>query len=128
MSFESLWNEIDKFDLDRNRINLSPSDLAKSIVIESVELLEHFQWDDTLRNRWNRIESKNMEDIWKEMWDIVSYIFKFCREMNIDIAKVTSDKIKENEKKYPIDYKKSETDDLDHEEYLKIKKTYRSKK
>jgi hypothetical protein len=51
MSFQELGKKIDKFDSDRKWIGLDPSDLAKSIMIEGAELLEHFQWDNSLKNR-----------------------------------------------------------------------------
>jgi hypothetical protein len=70
-----------------------------------------------------------MKEIQKEVGDILSYLFKFCREMDIDMVKATLENIKRNEKKYPIDYRNSATDDdLNQEEYLKIKKRHRTTK
>ncbi|MEI8253482.1 MAG: hypothetical protein WCG25_07250 [bacterium] len=51
MSFKELSEKLNKFNEDRNWINLDPEDLAKSIVLESAELLEHFQRDNTLKKR-----------------------------------------------------------------------------
>ena len=74
--------------------------------MEGAELLEHFQWDVTLRNRKDKPLKKDQEEIEKEVADILTYLIKFCREMKIDIVKATMKKIEKLEKKYPVDYKK----------------------
>lgn len=51
LSFKELAEKMDKFDTDRKRTNLNPEDLAKSIILEGAEPLEHFQWDATLKKR-----------------------------------------------------------------------------
>lgn len=107
ISFKELAEKMDKFDSDRKRTNLSPEDLAKSIMLEGAELLEHFQWDVTLKNRGDKPMEKDKEEIEKEVADILIYLMKFCREMKIDIVEVTLKKIEKLEKKYPIDYKKN---------------------
>lgn len=44
---EELKKEIIKFQAERDWKQFhTPENLAKSIVIESAELLEHFQWDN----------------------------------------------------------------------------------
>lgn len=107
VSFKELAEKMDKFDSDRKRTNLSPEDLAKSIMLEGAELLEHFQWDMTLKNRGDIPMKKDKEEIEKEVADILIYLMKFCREMKIDIVEATLKKIEKLEKKYPVDYKKN---------------------
>lgn len=121
MTFQELADQLDQFDIDRKWIGMDPSDLAKSIMLECAELLEHFQWDNTLKNRGNKIPEKNIDDINYEVADILIYLMKFCREMNIDIVDATIKKLDKVGKKYPVDYKKNGG----HEAYLKIKKEYR---
>jgi len=122
MSFKELSEKLNKFNEDRNWINLDPEDLAKSIVLESAELLEHFQRDNTLKKRWDKLPEKNIEEISHEVWDIVNYLMRFCHEMNIDIVDATLKKLEKVGKKYPVWYKQNWW----HEEYLKIKKSYRT--
>ncbi len=124
VSFRKLAEKMDNFDSARQWTNLSPEDLAKSIILEGAELLEHFQWDVTLRNRKDTPLKKDQEEIEKEVADILIYLMKFCREMKIDIVKATMKKIEKLEKKYPVDYRKW----WGHEEYIKIKKAYRQSK
>lgn len=118
MTFQELSILLDEFDKERQWINLDPSDLAKSIMLEWAELLEHFQRDVTLTNKWKKIPEKNKEAIKYEVADILIYLMKFCREMNIDIVQSTIEKLDKIAKKYPSDYNKKWW----HEEYLKIKK------
>lgn len=46
-----------------------------------------------------------MEEINNEVADILIYLMKFCREMDIDIVDATMKKIDKVGKKYPVDYK-----------------------
>ncbi|MEI6288785.1 MAG: MazG-like family protein [bacterium] len=124
MTFQELAIKLDEFDSDRKWIGLDPSDLAKSIILEGAELLEHFQWDNTLNNKGDKIPEKNLDDIKHEVADILIYLMKFCREMDIDIVEATIKKLDKVGKKYPANYK----DDDDHGEYLRIKQEHRANK
>lgn len=124
MTFQELAEKLDQFDSDRKWRDLDPSDLAKSIMLEGAELLEHFQWDNTLKNRGNKTPRKNIDDIRHEVADILIYLMKFCREMNIDIVDATNKKLDKVGKKYPANYKENGG----YEEYLRIKKEHRTTK
>jgi NTP pyrophosphatase (non-canonical NTP hydrolase) len=75
----------------------SPKNLACSISIEANELLELFQWADTC---------KNTERLRDEIADIAIYLLYICHDLNIDLRHIIQNKIKQNEKKYPIDRSK----------------------
>lgn len=124
MTFQEMADKLDQFDMDRKRTGMAPSDLAKSIILESAELLEFYQRDDTLKNRDGKTRDKNSEDIENEVADILIYLMKFCREANIDIVKATLKKLEKVGKKYPVDYKEK----WGHDEYLRIKQEYRNNK
>ena len=128
MSFKELAEKLDTFDQERRWVNLSPEDLAKSIMIEGAELLEHFQWDTTLKNKWNTPLEKNREEMSYEAADILIYLMNFCRETQIDIIDVTLKKLEKLQKKYPVGYNDTKDNKPNHEAYLKIKKTYRETK
>jgi NTP pyrophosphatase (non-canonical NTP hydrolase) len=87
-------------------------------------LLEHFQWDNTLKNRGSKIPEKDSTEMQHEVGDILIYLMKFCRETGIDIVDATIKKLDKIGKKYPVDYKKNGG----HEEYLRIKKEHRAGK
>ena len=50
---------------------------------------------DVLKNKKDKIES--------EVADIMNYLILFAHECDIDIEKVTMDKIKVSNEKYPVD-------------------------
>ena len=63
-----LIQRIDKFNKDRDWDQFhSPSNLAKSISIESAELLECFQWSD---------DNFDKEQLLEELADVMNYCFQ----------------------------------------------------
>ncbi len=75
--------------------------LSKSIVLEAAELLENFQWSSS---------NFNVENIKEELADIMTYSLLMCDYYGFDVKEIIIEKMKKNEKKYPIDksYGKSE--------------------
>ncbi|OGD71738.1 hypothetical protein A3A84_03230 [Candidatus Collierbacteria bacterium RIFCSPLOWO2_01_FULL_50_23] len=78
-----------------------PEDLSKSIVLESAELLEHFQWDASAKKLKSKKKPKDMQEIEFEVADIFWYLIIFCKVMKIDLVKALEKKMKHNEEKYP---------------------------
>jgi len=70
----------------------TPDNLAKSISIESNELLENFQWGN---------QNADINNIKEEVADIFGYLLLLCEELDIDILEVTNKKIEKNNEKYP---------------------------
>lgn len=90
-----LLKRIDKFNKDRDWDKFhSPSNLAKSISIESGELLECFQWND---------KEYNENNVKEELADILNYCLQLCLVLNIDPIVIINDKMDITEKKYPVD-------------------------
>lgn len=73
----------------------NPKDLALAINIESAELLELFLW--------KKAEEANIEKVKEELADIFSFAFLLAEKYGFDLTDIVLDKIKANEKKYPID-------------------------
>lgn len=71
----------------------TPENLAKSIMIEAAELLEHFQWD----NRFNK------EEVADELADVMVYCLHMADSIGMDIVDIMHNKMDKNEVKYPID-------------------------
>ncbi len=71
----------------------SPANLAKSIVIESAELLECFQWNDDF----------DKEKVCEELADVVNYSILLADKLGVDLEEITMKKIEENAKKYPVE-------------------------
>ncbi len=78
----------------------NPKDLAISISLEAAELLEIFQWSgsDTGAD-----SEKKVEKIKEELADVLIYALLMGNDLGLDILEIVSEKIKENEKKYPAD-------------------------
>lgn len=94
MKYEELIEKIRKFNADRDWDQFhSPSNLAKSIAIESGELLECFQWNDDFK----------LEDVTDEMADIFVYLLDLANKLDIDLLEVTNKKMNKNIEKYPIE-------------------------
>lgn len=93
--FEELKNRIQKFNDDRdwNQFH-TPSNLAKSIAIESGELLECFQWSD---------KEFNLEEVKEELADVMNYCIQMSQVLNIDLLQIINDKMDKNEAKYPVE-------------------------
>ncbi|NLA71540.1 MAG: nucleotide pyrophosphohydrolase [Clostridiaceae bacterium] len=90
----SIEERIIKFSSDRDWDQFhSPSNLAKSIVIEAAELLENFQWDD------QRFDLQNVSE---ELADVMIYCCQLANKLDLNIEKIMNDKLDLNEEKYPI--------------------------
>lgn len=118
MSFKAVAKKIDDFDRAREWwYDLQAADLAKSIIIESAELLEHFQWDMGKVAQWKMLK-KDEQAIADEVADIFIYLFKFCRQMWISPEDAILNKLEKTDKKYPVWYNKTSS-------YDEIKKAHR---
>lgn len=72
----------------------TPENLAKSIVLESAELLENFQWQNN---------NENIDNIKDELADILTYCFFMCDHYQLDVKTIVLDKLKKNAEKYPVE-------------------------
>lgn len=88
-------DRIRKFTSDRDWDKFhSPSNLAKSIVIEASELLECFQWSD---------QEFDLEHVKEELADVLVYSRNLLDKLNLDEDEIINSKMTKNEKKYPIE-------------------------
>ena len=72
----------------------SPTNLAKSIVIEASELLECFQWSDT---------EYNIQSVKEELADVIVYVQDMLDKLDLDPDEIVNSKMDQNEKKYPVE-------------------------
>jgi NTP pyrophosphatase (non-canonical NTP hydrolase) len=71
----------------------TPENLAKSISIESAELLELFQWSDT----------SDIEEVKDELADVLTYCILLADKYDLDIEKIVIEKLEKTKAKYPVD-------------------------
>lgn len=96
---------IRKFTEDREWDQFhSPSNLAKSIVIEAVELLECFQWSD---------EEYDLQHVKEELADVMVYCQNLLDKLGLDADEIINMKMTQNEAKYPVDKAKGKSDKYD---------------
>ena len=86
----------------------NPKDLALSLVLESAEVMEHFQWKNN-EEMQSYIKS-NKNDIGEELADVLYWVLLMSHDLDIDIKKAFEDKMIKNESKYPIDKAKGKHD------------------
>jgi NTP pyrophosphatase (non-canonical NTP hydrolase) len=71
----------------------TPEALAKSIIIEAAELLENYQWPDTVPDPIN---------VREELADVLMYALAMCADLGWDPETIISEKIAKNIEKYPL--------------------------
>lgn len=82
-----------KFTKDRDWDQFhSPANLAKSIAIESGELLECFQWNDDY----------DKEEVCEELADVVNYAILLADKLDVNLEDIIMEKLKKNAEKYPV--------------------------
>ncbi len=120
-----MWKQqkqIERYMDERGWVERNPANLAKSIVIEGAELLEHFQWNHLSKEVIQK-DKKLLKEVRHELADVVIYCFDMAVALNLDLEKVVEEKFKLVKKKYPANKVRGNK-----EAYLKIKKLYRVKK
>ena len=104
-SLEELKAEIDAFALEREWGQFhTPANLAKSIAIESCELLECFQWNE---------DEYLLDDVKEELADVINYCIRLASVLDLDVRKIVLDKVEKNRIKYPVDKAKGSSKKYD---------------
>lgn len=78
----------------------NPKDLAVSLLLESAEFLEHFQWksSDEIKQHL-KVKGNDVSD---ELADVLYWVLLIAHDMKIDLPKAFARKMAQNEKKYPV--------------------------
>jgi NTP pyrophosphatase (non-canonical NTP hydrolase) len=79
----------------------TPKNLAGSIVIETAELMECFQWDSPSAGEL-ALNNDRMISIKEELADVMIYTIRLCSILSLDPIEIMGEKLEENRKKYPI--------------------------
>lgn len=99
-------------DRDWNQFH-NPKDLALSLVLESAEVMEHFQWKSL--DEINEYMKTSKDDVGEELADVLYWVLLMSHKLDIDINKAFEDKMSKNEVKYPIEKAKGR-----HDKYNKL--------
>lgn len=125
---KSLEQDIRQYLEERAWHRLRPGDLAKSIAIESGELLELFQWDNPSLDEV-RADPEKKAAISKELADVLIYCFDMAVLLDIDVEQIVRQKLEKIKQKYPAELFKDLDPDSQgtHDIYWKIKREHRQK-
>lgn len=94
-SLLELKRQIDYFAEERDWTQFhTPANLAKSISIESNELLECFQWDE---------EHYSMDAVREELADVMNYCIRLASILDLDLKEIILEKLQKNREKYPVE-------------------------
>lgn len=97
---KELQKKIAKFNEERDWDQFhSPENLAKSISIESGELLECFQWNNEY----------DLDEVKEELADVLNYCILLANKLNLDPKQIVLDKMEKTAKKYPIEKAKGKS-------------------
>lgn len=97
--FQAIVSELVKFRDERQWAQFHDSkNLAIAISIEAAELNELFLWKDGAV-----AEQVDRDRLKEELADIFSFCFLLADKHDLDVKEIVLDKIRINEKKYPVD-------------------------
>lgn len=119
---KNLEKEIQDYLVERGWEHIRPSDLAKSISIESAELLELFQWTDMTAEEV-RSDPEHFEKVKKELADVFIYALDMTVVLGLDSETIIRSKLSEIKEKYPAKTMREDDGDT----YLQIKKNHRKR-
>lgn len=91
---QNLIKKIKEFNEERDWDQFhSPENLAKSISIESGELLECFQWNSNY----------DIEEVKSELADVINYCLLLADKIGVDPEQIVLDKMNVTALKYPVE-------------------------
>ncbi len=97
-----------KFRNDRNwKGRHKYKNMAISIVLEAAEFAEHFQWLNEKEIQEYLKNPEHKEAVADELADVLYWVLLASHDLGLDIRKDFVRKMKKNEKKYPLEERKS---------------------
>ncbi len=98
---DGIQAQLQQFAVDRDWEQFhSPKNLAMALSVEAAELLEVFQWLSEPESR--EISDRQLSNARDEAADVAIYLLRLADVLDIDLSKAIKDKIRMNEKKYPV--------------------------
>src|SRR4029434_6739045 len=79
----------------------TPKNLAMGVAIEAAELMEHFLW--TPETESVAPTGERRAQIEQEMGDVLIYLVRLSRVLDIDLIAAATAKLAQNRAKYPVE-------------------------
>ena len=100
--FDQLTRRIREFTEARDWQQFhSPKNLGMALIVESAELVEHFQWLTEAQSR--TLPPEKLVEVAEELADIQIYLIRIADQLNVNLLDAVDKKIMANAEKYPID-------------------------
>jgi len=78
----------------------SPKNLASALIVESGELLEHFQWLTEEQSR--QLDADEREAVAMEMADVLLYLVQLSSALGVDLMDAAERKMVINARRFPV--------------------------
>ena len=102
-SMDALKNFVENFVKERDWSQFhSPKNISMALAIEASELMDIFKWDTEKDSKVKMSAGISRKEAIDELADIIIYAIAFANRNNIDISSAIEQKMKKNEKKYPV--------------------------
>ena len=99
---KTLAEKVVVFRVDRDWKQFhNPKDLALSLMLESAELLELFQWKDA--DATEQVAAAQKTALSDELADVLYYVLLMAHDLNIDLSQALTAKLAKHAEKYPVD-------------------------
>ena len=99
---QALSNAIDDFAKERDWEQIhSPKNLSMALMVESAELVEHFQW--LTANQSGELSSERLDAVAEELADVLIYTLRLASRLGVDIEQAAWAKLEKNRRKYPVE-------------------------
>ena len=79
----------------------TPKNLALSVAIEAAEIMEHFQWCTGEESQ--ALAAPKRALVAHEIGDVLIYLLRLARVLDIDPVTAATDKLAQNREKYPVE-------------------------
>ena len=108
-SLKNLQAAINEFADERDWEQFhSPKNLAMALIVESAELVEHFQWLNQQQSL--ALDDKQRREVSLEMADVLIYLVRLAERLDIDLLAAAKEKMAINAEKYPADRSRGRAD------------------
>ncbi len=79
----------------------TPKNLAMALMVETAELLEHFQW--LTPDQSCNLAEKSRAEVREELADVLLYLVRIADKLKVDLLEAALSKMEKNAQKYPAD-------------------------
>jgi len=101
-SLSGLRDEVDAFVAERDWAQFhTPKNLVMAIAIEAAELMERFLWSTDAESV--ALDAARRAQIAQEMGDVLIYLIRLSRVLDIDLVAAAAAKLAQNRLKYPVE-------------------------